>query len=436
MAVSRDVWVLIFQQLVDDHATLRNVGLVSREWNALSRPSLLQVVDLSSHNIQGRLTEHECSVLPVIYSHHHGKYRPENLVSRQRKFLRLLTDQPSLAKYVMSFTWTLVWCDRWDEDDDVPLLDIDRETWNVFSAMTNVTHLDLASLHMIANDNIVFRVPFPLFPRVNHLRLLGWMSRGLVKSILGSIDTTKLRSLKLDYLEDQGGLPGGHPMSFDINEKFARRSSRHWRGAPKEEEMIDDDLFQRQEASKAAIFPGPMWYAMRLLSDSALGSLSHLRLTIPRFSQSVDLRNYYTTFREAARLVQRSSNSLEDLVVLFGECSEHYSPSTSACGTMRVRFKSIYIPWSIHLAATFLTQLVVVLSENPFPTLKHITFQGFHVLESERAGPDLGGTQQYITRCPFPDVDFTGTPHIDRRWTFTGFEHTDAVIDEELLRNS
>ncbi|TKA21852.1 hypothetical protein B0A50_08521 [Salinomyces thailandicus] len=172
-AVEQHATLLYNISLVGDYATLREISLVSHAWRTLSWPCLLQVVDLSSHNIKGRLTEHECSILPEVYSQHHAKYRPRSLVPRQRDFLRLITAQPALAKHVKSFTWTLVWRDEWTEYDNMPLLDIDLQTWNVFVRLFNVTHLDLASIHEDWYDDISRNNPTRLFPKVTDLRLLG-----------------------------------------------------------------------------------------------------------------------------------------------------------------------------------------------------------------------------------------------------------------------
>lgn len=192
-----DVLQLVFRQLAGDNASLLNISLTCRAWRSLALPCVFQVVDISSHN-NGRQPQLECEVLPLVYADYDGEYRPRNLVSRQRAFLRLMTDRPRLASYVKSFTWTLIWLD-FDEDE---LTEIDRETWSVFSRMVQVTHLDLASLHRIDNDEYIRQNPAVLFQKVRDLRLLGWMHRGLVRALLTSLDPHKLRSLRLDYLED------------------------------------------------------------------------------------------------------------------------------------------------------------------------------------------------------------------------------------------
>lgn len=163
-----DVWSLIFEQLTNDYKPLCNIGLTCRDWRLLSLPHLLRSVDLSSHN-NGRLPQHESEDLPIVYADYDAKYRQPNLVPRQRAFLRLITVRPELAKYVKSLRWTLIWLDFKERC----LTDIDRQTWYVFSRMTNVSKLDFASLHDVSDDDYVRQNPSRLFPAVTHLRLLG-----------------------------------------------------------------------------------------------------------------------------------------------------------------------------------------------------------------------------------------------------------------------
>lgn len=79
----------------------------------------------------------------------------------------------------------------------------------MFGRITNVTYLDLASLHRSEDDKYICGNPAVLFPRITDLRLLGWMHRGLVKSIFKSLDPGKLQSLRLDHLEDDGAFLNG-----------------------------------------------------------------------------------------------------------------------------------------------------------------------------------------------------------------------------------
>jgi hypothetical protein len=194
-----DVLQLVFQQLAGDNETLLNISLTCRAWRWLALPGLYQVVDISSHN-NGRQPQHENEVTPIVYSDQRGEYHQRNLIPRQRAFLRTMTEEPRLARLVKSLTWTLIWRDY----GEGKLAEIDRQTWCVFGKMANVKHLDLASLHEVEDDNYVRHTPAGLFPKTRHLRLLGWMHRGLIKSILASLNPSRLLSLALDYLEDEG----------------------------------------------------------------------------------------------------------------------------------------------------------------------------------------------------------------------------------------
>ncbi len=122
--------------------------------------------------------------------------------------------------------------------------------------VAHVTQVDLALLHEVWDEDIVRENPISLSPKVTDLPLLGWMHRGLVKAILGAVDTTKLGSLVLDYLEDHGSFPGGEPISMEIAGDFAKTARRM--SLTDEEQVIDDRLFHRQETGKAASFPGPL----------------------------------------------------------------------------------------------------------------------------------------------------------------------------------
>jgi hypothetical protein len=216
-----DVLQLVFHELVGDEKALLNVSLTCRAWWSLAQPSVYCVVDIGSHN-NGRQPQLECEELPLVYADYDGKFRPQNLVSRQRTFLRRMVDKPQLAKYVKSFTWTLIWLDF----DEQHLTEIDLQTWNVFSRMINVTHLDLASLHRNDDDGYIRQNPTVMFPKVRDLRLLGWMPRGLVRAIVTTLDPGKLRSLSLDYLEDEGALPNGASLGEDTAIRLAQHARR------------------------------------------------------------------------------------------------------------------------------------------------------------------------------------------------------------------
>lgn len=290
---------LIFGMLVGETRTLARVGLVSRLWRTLSLPSLLANIDLSSHN-NGRLPEYETPEFPLLrgvaMADYSDEYRPRNLVPRQRAFLRFMTDRPELAIYVRAFAWTLVWIDF----DEEGLTDIDLRTWLVFSSMHNVTRLDLASLHNISNQPYIRQNPAKLFPAVTQLRLVGWMHRGLVKAIITSLDASKLSCLKLDHLQDEGALPDGEPIPLDLATKHS-----HGPGDPYSDEGIDNKLWARQERGDAAIFPGPMWFPLRIIRQHCLGSLEHFQIRLGPLINILDQRNVITIFQETAEFIRR-----------------------------------------------------------------------------------------------------------------------------------
>ncbi|GAB7330787.1 hypothetical protein MBLNU13_g02335t2 [Cladosporium sp. NU13] len=298
-----DVIKLVFQELVSDQEALLNVSLTCSAWRSLAQPFIYRVVNISSHN-NGRQPQLECEMRPLVYADYDGEYRPRNLVSRQRAFLRLMVDAPQFAD----------------------LTEIDLQTWDVFSRMTNVTYLDLASLHRVEKHGYIRQNPAVLFPRVTDLRLLGWMHRGLVRCILKSLDPGKLQSLRLDYLDDEGAFPNGDSLGEDTATRLAHHAKRvdtAHQPSPKTTDcsniICHGNLIMRQETGKAFIFPGPMWLPLYLLSLHAMNSLSHLQVKVPPFDMYTDLRSYQTLFRQTASFAAKVSNTLRSLVIVSGE---------------------------------------------------------------------------------------------------------------------
>lgn len=207
-----------------------------------------------------------------------------------------MTDRPELSMRVKAFTWTLVWIDF----DDDGLTDIDFRTWDVFSRMQNVVRLDLASLHSISNQPYIRQNPARLFPAITHLRLVGWMHRGLVKAILTSLDPSKLGSLELDHLQDEGTLPNGEPMPRALAEEHS-----HFGDDAYSDGVIDDKLWARQEGGDAGIFPGPMWFPLRFLRQRCLASMVNLQIRLGPLADTLDLRSHMTVFHDTAEFIRR-----------------------------------------------------------------------------------------------------------------------------------
>ncbi|KAF3068899.1 hypothetical protein GL218_08188 [Daldinia childiae] len=429
-----EILQLIFDNLVGETGTLARVGLVSRSWRTLSLPFLLKDVDLSSHN-NGRLPEYETPSFPLLrgitMADYSDEYRPRSLIPRQRAFLRLIIDRPELAMHVKAFTWTLVWID-FEEDG---LTDMDLRAWDVFSRLQNVARLDLASLHNIRDQPYIRQNPARLFPAITHLRLVGWMHRGLVKTILASLDASKLSSLELDHLQDEGALPSGEPIPQDLATKHS-----HHQGDPYGDEGIDETLWARQERGDAAIFPGPMWFPLRFLRQRYLGSMKHLHIRLGPFTDTLDQRNCITMFHETAQFIRSTKDTLKSISIGLGEhptlhCKDE--DLLGSCGTSRIRIRQIYRPFCFDLTSAFLHRILAVLTEEQFPHLTRVDLEGFRIIRSGTSRlarpPSLDLTWQYIRDCPFVDEGFTKTANVDYRQPFSGYDYYLSEMDQDKL---
>jgi len=431
-----EILQVVFQELAGDYELLLNISLTCHAWRRLALPALYREVDLSSHN-NGRQPQHEdIDWKPMVYADYHGDFRQRNLVPRQRAFLRTMTEKPHLARLVKSLTWTLIWRDF----EEHILSDIDRQTWRVFGNMVNVSRLDLASLHKVYNDMYVRQPPAGLFPKTRHLRLLGWMPRSLVRSIIASLDASKLRSLEMDYLEDEGALPTGHAMSLefaDDNAHGVRSSPSHRRRKPDEASCLEvcaDSLIERQETGQAYIFPGPMWLPLHLLSPRPLDSLTHLQVKVQPFDLGTDLRSFHTTFQKTAAFVAKVRETLESLVIVFGDREGlNQNSRLPQCGTSRVFHRSFRRPWCIAMAKYFLEQQLAALNENSFPQLRKIRFEGFRCIQDAEpygaAQLGLAIVFEAIQECKVADATFTDIKSVQGRECFEGYDAEDVDSD-------
>ncbi|KAI4860574.1 hypothetical protein F4820DRAFT_465555 [Hypoxylon rubiginosum] len=430
-----EILQLILDNLVGDTNTLARVGLASRSWRTLSLPFLLKDVDLSSHNMGQTVDYDGCSLrfysdVDTVYCS--DEYRPRSLVPRQRAFLRLMTDRPELIMHVKALTWTLVWID-FDEDD---LTDIDLQAWDVFGRMQNVTRLDLASLHNIGDQPYIRQNPARLFPAVTDLRLVGWMHRGLVKAIVTSLDASKLRSLKLDHLQDEGALPNGAPIPQDIVITY----SPYHEVDPYDNEGIDDKLWARQERGGVVTFPGPMWSPLRFLRRRCLSSMAHLQIRLGPLNANLDLRNDITMFRETVEFIQSAKDTLETIFIGLGEypsLHRNYRGQPTLCGTAQMRSRLFNRSVCFDLTSAFLHRLLPALTEERFPHLAEVDLVGFDIIRNGTSQvavpPDPGLTWEYIRNCPFVDESFTENVNIDESQPFTGYDY-DPEIDQDMIR--
>lgn len=446
-----DVLLLIFDYLVGDSAALSAMSLTCHAWHSLSLPFLLDTVDLSYHN-QGRIPDLECSLFLVVMADSRAMLDQGNLQSRQRAFLRLMTERPDLTHYVHTFVWSFIWL--LDDDDDGVATQYDEDghelekfdyrTWEVFSRLTSVRNLDLACLYTedVIKNPYVRQSPEVLFPGVTSLRLVGFMHRGLVRAIINSLDTRNLRSLTLDRLLDESALPNGMPMSEGLAREFC-----HAYNLRKEPYIIGEALYQRQEKGTACIFPGPMWAPLRMLSSMPLKSLTNLQISLEPFDPHIDARSYKTMFHEVANVVLRASETLKSLVILLGEDPRRYDPPTqSGCGNA-TRTRIMFEPYAIQWTAEFLNEILEALSKTPFPQLRDIRTEGFHAIEtlnedhrSEEANMAVKRTRELIGQSPFQHINFTEKRNVDYRLGFDGYPTYDdsAVIEKfgDVLESS
>ncbi|WEW54892.1 hypothetical protein PRK78_000319 [Emydomyces testavorans] len=414
----KDVLFLVIEQLLDDKTSLCQLSLANKSFRQIVLPFLLRDIDISSHN-NGRLPECEDEIRPEVYADFGGEYRPTNLVSRQRAFLQLITDRPELALLVQSFTWTLTWAGEDDDDNDDELTEIDLELWNVFSRLVNVQRLDLASLPEIDGSRYRYRYirenPQRLFPAVIHLRLLGWMHRGLADAIITAINPMALRTVCLDYLQDEGAFPDGNPISDDVAQSYARHY-RNIRNNKNYRDTISEELYKRQQSGLAVIFPGPMWTVLRKLSSRGCTALTRFELRIAPFDWRIDLRNYFTCFEETAKFLTTVKETLRSLTIVFGEtCFFCYD---SACGTSRYMHR-ITCQWNLTLAADFLHTLLRAHNLD-FKSLDDVTLQGFHRLETDENNLSqiCGLSREYLFA---PGETIIRETKIDWRPVFSGY---------------
>lgn len=253
----RDIFFEVLDACAAHRGTLYNLSLTSKFLQNTCLPLLYRNVDLSTHN-RGRLFEFEDELVQEIWADADGDYVPDDARLRQFSFLQTLTAHPEYGAFVRSFAWTLIW--TYPRFVNSKLNDIEFSIWNVFSSLTNVRELDLASLHNNDSEPFVRQNPPRLFSSAVRVRLLGWMHYGLVTSILYSIDPSRLEHLALDSLQDEGQYPDGSPMMYEDGDKV-------W----------DHIETLNPDGSRGFVSPGPMRNILKPL-EGRCTALKHLLL--------------------------------------------------------------------------------------------------------------------------------------------------------------
>lgn len=208
---------------------------------------------------------------------------------------------------------------------------------------------------------------------------------------------------------------------------------------------IAEELFQRQESGKACIFPGPMWYPLRLLSVGVPPPLRRLEVKIPPYHRDIDLRNYHTIFQETAQTIRKARETLETLVLYFGNEPGHYNtePDASGCGHSNSIFRSRTRPSSTEFAARFLKRVLEVFHTDEFPLLRVVDVRGFNILE--KGGGFMGSNEvetalSLARSCSRVDIAWTEKSCVDHHWVWCGFLYdvTAEGVEKyaEILQNS
>lgn len=298
-----DILFLILEYC--EQSSLYQLSLINKTLSQRCIPHLYREVDLSSHNL-GRIVENENKFRIEEWANVNDDNRPPRLLSRQRSFLKTMTENPQYAMYILSFSWTLIWYDQYKERG---LTEIEFQLWNVFSQLQRVQKLDLASLPQDKPLEAYTRqVPPNLFPRVTELKLAGWMSHKLVTSLFHSIHLSKLHVLILDALQEEGKLPDGSPMPEDLN---IQHWSSRWRATLCEADAKDISL-----TDSGIIFPGPMWLAFMPLVGK-FESLRRLEIRIPPLEDARDptCPDHERYISVMADLIVSVSPTLETLII-------------------------------------------------------------------------------------------------------------------------
>jgi len=352
----------IFFEILDicgaHKGALYNLSLTSKSIRDTCLPLLYRKVDLSTHN-RGRLTEFEDDVCWEIWADADGDYVPDDARLRQYSFLRTLTAHPEYGSFVRSFAWTLIWTGSFNTTSK--LEDIEFAVWDVFTSLTNVQDLDLASLHYNFLEPFVRQNPPRLFSSAVRVRLLGWMHRGLVTSILYSVDPSKLAHLALDNLQDEGQYPDGSPMMFEDGENVRDHT-----------ETVNPD------GSHGFVFPGPMRNILKplegcftalkylLLRKAGQQEIDHMLSPVPGWSPEID----DAVYSEWASFLSSVKPTLE--VFIFEHTRAPKWGGTGRCGRSRWRSRQRVRPMDERFRRLFLS----VLLAGSWPRLQRLEIRG------------------------------------------------------------
>ena len=196
----------------------------------LALPSLYRTVDISIHKHNRSWFRWMCDPCPdpdeMIEMEEDGKVGEEqfNLATRQICFITAVLKNPSLARHVVSFTWTY---QRPDFDALPNVEGGEKSIWEVFGLLQNVRDLDISfflGYHEWSKG--LTAPPPPLFPHASRIRIGGNATYAIFRSILSN--PSKLISLDLDNIQAFRQIKDGEGMKHTLWEAPETEDEDGW----------------------------------------------------------------------------------------------------------------------------------------------------------------------------------------------------------------
>lgn len=394
-----------------DTQDLAALSRVAKPYTNICRPIIFRKVDLSIHN-RGNV--------PCTFPNGDGcppstwlepsdslqcNKIPPNMQKRQAAFLSALIKNPSLARHIETFSWTLLLLNS----NRRTILGIDpfainksvaldpkspfNEIWNVFASLTSVRTLDLAWLSRHLAMPLIHRIPSTLFPAATSVRLVGVMPYALAASVLLT-NPQKLQHLDLDNLQQSGIIP-----SDRIDE---------W---SKDAESDDDDSDTSENNTKINYFEELLdeiakKKVPRRVRQVQPRSTRPIRNPIPPHRQTRQPWNNLTPFGNENAYFNAIGPMQNLLGALAGKCTSLKSLRLRKAGA-RDQFdfppgctskeNDIYAEWAVFLASVR-------------GTLESFTFeQGERLLpRADWVQPPVRPMDQLFGDCIFPMLDGAG----------------------------
>ena len=177
-------------------------------------PLLYRVVDLRLHG-RTRLwmdawfpTLNSSNPTPDKVENFFEKLREpmSNLRARQNSFVAAMLKDTSLARHVVSLTWT---CQRPPQQSR----EEEQNIWKVFALLSNVKNLDITFfIGYFSWRNRAIAPPPPLFPHASRIRIGGHASYAILRAITSS--PSQMLYLALDNIQAFDQSQDGHPMAI------------------------------------------------------------------------------------------------------------------------------------------------------------------------------------------------------------------------------